>query len=176
MPSRSWCAWIAVAAVLLAGSAAADEPAAFRVRLPPSRRADQVRTAIEVAHARLAHPECQRLFTDFADQAGRPLQHRLDTLGLTGQQFLTYVGFYEGYAHTQCRREYVMAFTQPGSLAVRVCPGLTGLGDEMASFIVLHEMLHALGLGERPPSSLEITRQVQKRCGGKALSVRTATR
>jgi hypothetical protein len=31
--------------------------------------------------------------------------------------------------------------------------------------VVIHEMLDALGLGENPPTSEEITRQVVKRCG-----------
>jgi len=34
-----------------------------------------------------------------------------------------------------------------------------------ATNVVIHEMLHALGLGENPPTSEEITRQVVKRCG-----------
>jgi hypothetical protein len=32
--------------------------------------------------------------------------------------------------------------------------------------IVIHELLHALGLGENPPLSVEITGQVMRRCGG----------
>ncbi len=35
----------------------------------------------------------------------------------------------------------------------------------LAANVVIHEMLHALGLGEDPPTSEEITRQVAKRCG-----------
>jgi hypothetical protein len=31
--------------------------------------------------------------------------------------------------------------------------------------MVIHEMLHSLGLGENPPSSREITKQVTARCG-----------
>jgi hypothetical protein len=32
-------------------------------------------------------------------------------------------------------------------------------------FIVIHEMLHSLGLGEDPPSSSEINARVRARCG-----------
>jgi hypothetical protein len=176
---RSTCAWTATAAVVLfAAVSSAGEPTPFRIRIPPSHHADWVRAAVERAHARLASPECQKLFTDFADQAGRPLQQKLDTLGLTGQQFLGFVGFYDGYSQTQCRRDYVVAFTQPGSLAVHVCPQIVDLHREMAEVIVLHEMLHSLGLGERPPSSLQITQQVERRCGGRdeAVSARSARR
>ena len=33
-----------------------------------------------------------------------------------------------------------------------------------AENMVIHEMLHTLGLGENPPSSREITRRVNDRC------------
>jgi hypothetical protein len=36
---------------------------------------------------------------------------------------------------------------------------------DMAEIYVIHEMLHTLGLGENPPTSLEITQQVKRRCG-----------
>ncbi len=31
--------------------------------------------------------------------------------------------------------------------------------------MVIHEMLHTLGLGENPPTSIEITQRVKGRCG-----------
>jgi hypothetical protein len=34
----------------------------------------------------------------------------------------------------------------------------------MAEVYLIHEMLHTLGLGENPPTSHEITRQVVRRC------------
>jgi hypothetical protein len=33
-----------------------------------------------------------------------------------------------------------------------------------AATIVIHESLHALGLGENPPSSRDITNRVERRC------------
>jgi hypothetical protein len=35
----------------------------------------------------------------------------------------------------------------------------------MQKFMVIHEFLHSLGLGENPPSNVEITKQVLTRCG-----------
>jgi hypothetical protein len=35
-----------------------------------------------------------------------------------------------------------------------------------AELLVIHELLHTLGLGENPPSSVDITRVVTSRCGG----------
>jgi hypothetical protein len=66
--------------------------------------------------------------------------------------------------------------TRPGSGSVGVCPMVGGPFSSrlaevqlrtpaFAESIVIHEMLHTLGLGENPPTSLEITRQVQLRCG-----------
>jgi hypothetical protein len=179
MARRSTCAWTAVLVMAtLAVPASADDGETFRVRMAGSQHAQSVRRALKRAHARLAHPECRRLFTDFTDRQGRPLQERLDTMGLSGQQFLTYVGFYEGYGHLRCGQGRVMAFTQPGSLVVRVCPQIARHDPELVEMILLHEMLHSLGLGENPPSTFAITDQVAKRCGGgeKLVNPLTATR
>src|SRR5512134_2632624 len=98
MAWRSTCVWTAGCwTMLLSGAAGAADVDAFRIRLSPSLHAHSVRRAVLGAHERLARPECQKLFTDYKDPAGRPLQERLDTLALSGQQFLTYVGFYEGH-------------------------------------------------------------------------------
>jgi hypothetical protein len=66
----------------------------------------------------------------------------------------------------------VFAFTTPGSRSVYVCssPFMT-LGRRAGlispATVVIHEMLHSLGLGEGGPfpSSIEITLRVQTRCG-----------
>ncbi|HET9317746.1 MAG TPA: hypothetical protein VFQ51_19285 [Vicinamibacteria bacterium] len=148
------------------------------MRMVASHHAETIRRALDGAYERLGRPECRKLFTDFVDLEGRPLQQRLDGLNLDGQQFLRFVGFYEGYGHKRCERASVMAFTQPGSLAVRVCPQIAKGDREIVELILIHEMLHSLGLGENPPSTFEITRQVMRRCGGgdKSATVRTATR
>lgn len=164
------CWWTLVAAIassLAANGIArgADAPL-LRVRMARSPHELALRRAAEGVNRRLARAECRRIFTDFVDQLGRPLQERLDTLGMTGQQFMGFMGFYEGAGHGRCVSGGVLAFTQPGSLAVRVCPGIAEQTPEWAEYVVLHEMLHSLGLGENPPSSSAITRQVEARCGG----------
>lgn len=178
--ARRWtCAWIAVVAVTtLTPSSRAADLSGFRIRMSSSRHSTSILRAAAGAYERLGRAECQKLFTDFNDQSGRPLQERLDTLELNGQEFLRYVGFYEGYGRRRCGQAQVMAFTQPGSLAVHVCPQIGRQDQEMVEMIVIHEMLHSLGLGENPPTTSEITKQVTKRCGGqeKPPSVRTAKR
>jgi hypothetical protein len=169
MAPRTRSAWtlaLAVTAITSTGTAA-DVPA-FRIRFGGSPHAQSLQRALAGAHERLGRNECRRLFTDFADEQGRPLQERLDTLGLSGQEFLGYIGFYEGYGHRRCGQMQVVAFTVPGSLAVRVCPQVARQDRLTVELIVIHELLHSLGLGENPPSSAEITRQVTRRCGGRA--------
>ena len=49
---------------------------------------------------------------------------------------------------------------------IRVCPQMARQRPDHAEIVVLHEMLHSLGLRENPRRSAEITRQVEARCGG----------
>jgi hypothetical protein len=62
-----------------------------------------------------------------------------------------------------------LAFTEVGSQVIRVCGGQ--FRDRFlrqrsnTEIIIIHEFLHTLGLGENPPSSQAITRQVALRCG-----------
>ena len=75
--------------------------------------------------------------------------------------------FYDGSNEGPCRRPRVHAFTAPGSRLVRVCPSLGRLAaaePERAEALVIHEVLHTLGLEENPPSSEDITAAVEKRC------------
>ncbi len=146
----------------------------FRVRMGPSAASFTVRRALAGASDRLRTSECRLLLTDFADEQGRPLQERLDTFGFSADEFLGYVGFYEGEGRGRCSHDTVLAFTAPGSLAVRVCPQVVRHDPETVEIVLIHEMLHALGLGENPPTSSQITNQVRRRCGD--FSVRSARR
>ena len=63
-------------------------------------------------------------------------------------------------------RRVSMAFTQIGSTVVSVClRPFTLLPHAEQEAVLIHEMLHSLGLGENPPESVAITAQVLKRCG-----------
>ena len=61
------------------------------------------------------------------------------------------------------------AFTSVGGTTVWACPGgslwLGGENNRGGANTLIHEMLHALGLAENPPSSEDITRRVRERCG-----------
>jgi hypothetical protein len=104
---------------------------------------------------------------EFSDAAGRPLAQRLDELGFTPQGYLGQVLFENGRALRPCASKKVLAVTNPGSRVVFICPQfgeLAHFDPVEAELILIHEMLHTLGLGESPPSSLEITGRVERRC------------
>jgi hypothetical protein len=69
----------------------------------------------------------------------------------------------------QCRASQTLAFTQIGSAVIRVCgwqfKNRFMQNRTTTEIVVIHEFLHALGLGENPPSSHAITERVAARCG-----------
>ena len=124
---------------------------------------------------RLRDPECMKLLTDFRDKEGRTLDRRIETWGMSAADYVQMIPFVDGFARPICQRSSVELVTTAGMALVCVCP--TGAGalnsrfakvqaenPSLAEFMIIHEMLHTLGLGENPPSSFEITEQVMKRC------------
>lgn len=119
------------------------------------------------AFALLACDECRKVFSDFTDAEGRTLQEKLDALGQTPAQYLGTVHFLNGELQPLCRRSTVKMTTSGKSRYVYVCPQFRQFEDrrpELAPALVIHEALHTLGLGENPPTSLEITRRIVERC------------
>jgi hypothetical protein len=61
-----------------------------------------------------------------------------------------------------------LAFTSPHARVVRVCAGrftdLSCTNPTYVEIIVIHELLHALGLGEHPPTSRAITDALAASC------------
>jgi len=156
-----------------AGPAAsgAEEAAAFSVRLADEAAAHSVRRAVAGAHERLGRAGCKEIFGAFRDPSGRTLDENLAALGTNGQAFLAQVLFYDGSALAVCRKDparVVYAVTERGGRAVRVCASqfaaLQRKSPVLGEVVVIHEMLHALGLGEAPPSSDEITWRVMASC------------
>jgi hypothetical protein len=127
-----------------------------------------VNDALDGAVRRLARPQCQQLFTDFADPAGHALSDTLAASGKTAGESLADLYFVEGDASPQCRaNDWTAAFTFPHSRVIYVCG--TQFADRFArktgEILLIHELLHALGLGENPPTSAHITDAVRIRCG-----------
>jgi hypothetical protein len=123
--------------------------------------------AREGAARRLARAECQQVFHDFRDGKGRPLAETLATFEKTPADYLRMIPFLDGASHPLCRGGRAYLFTQVGVRRVFVCPAFTGsqiAHPFNAENMVIHELLHTLGLGENPPSSGAITARVNSRC------------
>ncbi|GEM_PF-1477859 len=124
-----------------------------------------VHRAIRGASRRLEQPSCARVLDEFRTEAGRPLSDVLSSLALSAPGSLSQIIFRDGRDATACRAG-IAAFTGPGSRVVFVCGGrFARLGRSRSEQVVIHEMLHTLGLGERPPLPGEIDRAIARRCG-----------
>lgn len=124
--------------------------------------------AVTLALVKLSHPGCRLVFEDFRDGSGRTLASRLEALGQDGGQFLNGLRFANGERFGPCQPHNVLAATEPNSHVIFLC-GLhffesVHKDPGFAADLVIHEMLHSLGLGENPPSSLDITSRVAARC------------
>jgi hypothetical protein len=124
--------------------------------------------AIDGAARRLAVPECQRVLTDFTDPEGRTLAENLARRGKTPIEFFNSLYLWEDRETPICLRRGTLAFTAPGQVVIRICSRrfkeVSMDQPRYGDAILIHEMLHALGLGENPPRSRDITRQVLARC------------
>jgi hypothetical protein len=125
------CPWNAAkvlsSVVLLAVAtpmSASDKPAAsglVHVRLGGRYDAGTVQRSLDRASGRLERPQCQRVFTDFHDASGRPLQDALDRTGRSGAEHLGTLLFYDGSSQPRCIGTRPLAFTFVGSPIVFVC-------------------------------------------------------
>jgi hypothetical protein len=122
-----------------------------------------------------AGPECLKVLTEFTDGEGRTLARSLDTWGMSAAEYVLALSFRDGTAIPACGHARIELVTVRGLPRVYVCPGDRGASysrfartqaqsPSLAEAMVIHEMLHSLGLGENPPSSLEITERVRARC------------
>ena len=154
--------------MILAGRADAQSPVLLGFMGSDIRLA--VRRAVEGAAARLTRPGCQDLFFDFTDEVGQRLSSGLAARGESPTEALGLLRFMDDDPAPQCRAGTTLAFTQTGSRLIRICgPHFRDQflqNRSTTEFIVIHEFLHTLGLGENPPTSREITNQVAIRCGG----------
>lgn len=126
-----------------------------------------VERAVWEAVQRLECPECGKVLSDFRDAAGRTIRARLDFMGETPRSYLTRITFREALDR-RCQDSARLAFTYVGSGEVFICG--TQFWQEYqnnpshVAALIIHEMMHTLGLAENPPSSMEINTRVLKRC------------
>ena len=170
---RQCFASLAFAATLALPAAAEDAPATLMsrdprdsVRVSDPSLAHPLRRAVQGADAWLDKPACLELFNDFRDEQGVLLASILKERGRDAREQLRSIFFYDGAQHPVCRAGGSAAVSNPGSAVVFVCPlfGDYSRDVNQARAVVVHELLHTLGLGENPPTSREITKRVLARC------------
>ena len=126
-----------------------------------------VQRAVWAAAQRLACPQCANVLSDFRDAGGRTIRARLDLLGETPGHYLRRITFREAVDH-RCHDPEKLAFTSVGSPEVFICSTQFWRkyqeDPRYIEAVIIHEMMHTLGLGENPPSSSEISARVRKRC------------
>ena len=126
-----------------------------------------VQKAVRDAAQRLECTECGKVLSDFRDASGHAIRTRLDLLGETAAYYLTRITFREAVDH-RCQDPTRLAFTYVGVAEVFICgPQFWRKYQEDPRYLealMIHEMLHTLGLRENPPSSAEISDRVLKRC------------
>ena len=126
--------------------------------------AGAVARAARGAQRRLRRDTCERVIDVFATTSGRPVRDVLADLQATAPAALSRVIFRDGQQSPSCRGS-VAAFTGAGSRVVFVCGKVFARIDRAATeLIVIHELLHTLGVGERPPRSNEIDQAVATHC------------
>jgi hypothetical protein len=148
--------------------------------------------ALERARAgavrRLEDASCRQVLSEFKDPEGRTLLDNLEAWQQTPSQYLSgAITFLDGSTLQNCKKSTVPLVTSRNQLPVFVCPmgGATPgsrfariqtENPSLAEIMVIHEMLHTLGLGENPPTTFEITDRVMARCGDRALAQRGSAR
>jgi hypothetical protein len=134
---------------------------------PKIRR--EMEQPVKIALAKLESRECLSILADFKDPAGNTLEANLSTLGITGSAYMSMLAFYSGTGLRRCDKRTTVVSTSPGSRAVFVCQAqfreVERQDTGYAANLLVHEMLHSLGLAENPPTSTEITEKVIERCG-----------
>lgn len=126
--------------------------------------------ALGLAATRLERPSCSAVFDDFRVSAtGKTLSETLSSKGVTPLAYLRSIHFIDGSTTSPCSDRQTLAHTPVGGPVVFVCREqfLTMLRRNWGytATVVIHESLHSLGLGENPPTTDEISRRIENRCG-----------
>lgn len=148
--------------------AARTGAAPVQVRFRNQAHGEVARQAVAGALRRLAADDCRAVLTDFRDSSGMRLDARLAATGASVEEWVGGVYFYDGNGRGSCHKGGVMAVTSAGSRVVFLCPAFTlqqRRDPGLAEALVIHELLHTLGLAENPPTSQQINRRVFERCG-----------
>jgi hypothetical protein len=167
--SASWFVWNMPSVVATQCPDTAPVVEEFHIDSPYPMVRRQLQRAIAGAATRLSRCTCRTIFRHFRDGAGRPLDSRLDALHQSGAEYLFSLRFVDSRDSSACRaNRHIAAFTERGSHVIHICGARFEselMHDPVTSeVVIIHELLHALGLGENPPTESEITHQIFARC------------
>ena len=161
---------LAICAVFVAQMTGFDADAAVLLGFVDSGTRFALQRAVAGASRRLTEPQCQLVLTDFSDASGRTLSAILAASGKDAAAWLAPLRFIDDPGASQCRDGSALAFTETGGRVIHVCgPSFKArfrVDPGAVEVIVIHELLHVLGLGENPPTSTAITARVEARCSG----------
>jgi hypothetical protein len=158
----------AVLAILVSLSPRSGETQVVTPRTLTAYDSGLVRRAVEGARSRLRVAACEGLVDEFKDPLGVPLRTRLEDQRTTLDARLQAIRFVDASESAQCRSAASLAFAVRDSLVVYVCPRVMARAQlrepARVQAVVIHELLHTIGLGENPPTSSHITARVEARC------------
>ena len=128
----------------------------------------RVAEAVADAAARLDTMPCALVLSDFVDtRTGRTLAENLALTGRTASEHVRALLFRRPPSLRPFGGRRVFAYTTPSSPVVFLCrDDLLRVQNQrrLLTSVVLHEVLHTLGLQEDAPSSVAITERVLARC------------
>ncbi len=158
----------ALTSAILLAAAAANAAAPLTLTGWDARAVETARTG---ALKRLESDECRKVFTDFTDAQGRTLQQSLEEWSASPAEYIGLIPFVDGSSQALCRKTKTALVASPGVRRVFICKNFADVQLQqpgVAESMVIHEILHTLGLGEAPqpgaPTSIEITQRVEALC------------
>jgi hypothetical protein len=158
-----------VLTLALSGTASAESPPAESAATPGSARLSlALWRPMAIAVQKLEDPRCASVLEDFRGADGATLAAGLLRRARTPAEHLRAITFVADSGGL-CRQARIMAWTTPGASRVVICienfEFVSRRNPRLAATVLIHELLHTLGLPERPPSSESITSGVAARCG-----------
>jgi len=150
--------------LVLASPVATPHRTTLRGLTPAEREA--VQWSLEAARMQLRRAECLKVFEEFQLPDGSTPLQSLEETGLSAEEFLETLEWESGELSNRCEAGGLLATTRY-SRRISVCPGFARMVTNRPAFgaaLIIHEQLHALGLGENPPLSTYITARVYHWC------------
>ena len=161
---RRWSGGFLISVLVWGPAVGADGVPGPRVRVA-GQSGLMIRYALLGARKRLEHAACAALLAEFHGPDGLPLTAHIS---LPPTEYLSSLWFVDGDDRRCETPGSPIAFTAPGHPVIYVCGSHFArkyLQNQLyAEVILIHEMLHAAGLGENPPTSDQISRAAMARC------------